>query len=385
MEVANTQEKLLYDALLCSRCKFCTTLCPTYDGWLGKSPVGRIQAILYTLNHKKADFGKLGNIFFSCTLCGACEEICKTFMGGVKIKEIIELARSQIVERADVPAKIKEFLENIYKYGNPYGIPGKKREDWANGLDINVYSNEDFLFFVGCVGSFDPIGQKVARSFSELMIKERIPFGILGKEEKCDGNEANILGEKGLFELLEEENIEKFKNLGIRKIVTNDPHAYNAFKNEYTKKWLDFEVVHHTQFIWELIKSGKLTFNNSSVSNTKVTYHDPCFLGRWNGIYEEPRNILHSIPGVTVVEMERNRQNSFCCGGGSGNFYTDLSSEGIDPARERIKEAYKTGAEIIVTACPTCAIMLGNALEEENLERKLVVKDISEVVIEHLS
>ena len=383
MELTDISRKLLYDAQLCSRCKFCSTVCPTYDGWLGRAPVGRIQGVLYALSHEDVDFNKLGSMLYSCTLCGACEEICNKFMAGVKIKEAVRLARSHLVEKAIVPANIRDFFENIYNQGNPYGISSMKRDEWAEGIEIKQFAHEDFLYYVGCVGSYDPVGQRVAKSFSKLLLKTGVSAGILGKQEKCEGNEALVLGEEGLFELLVEENIKKFEKLGVKRIVTIDPHAYSALKNEYPKIGGEYEVMHHTQLIWELIKEGKLEFDAGDASETKVTYHDPCFLGRWNGIYEEPRNILKNIPGVKLIEMGRNKENSFCCGGGSGNFYTDFSSEGKDPARERVKEAYETGAEVIVTACPVCAIMLEEAIVSENLGGKLVVKDISEIVNEY--
>lgn len=382
MELTEMSQKTLYEAQLCSRCKFCTTVCPTYDGWLARAPVGRLQAILYALRHKDTDFDKLGSIVYSCTLCKACEEVCKKFMAAVKVGEVLLTARSEMVEKAVVPAKVRDFLENVYKYGNPYGISRAKRDEWAEGLGIKQYTNEDFLYYVGCVGSYDPVGQRVARSFGELLLKTGVSVGILGKEEGCDGNEANMLGEEGLLELLAEQNIEKFKALGVERIVATDPHAYNALKNEYPQRGGEFEVIHHTQLIWELIQKGKLKLH--STPETKVTYHDPCFLGRWNGVYKEPRNILKSVPGITLIELGRNRENSFCCGGGSGNFYTDFSSEGRDPAKVRVQEAYETGAEVLVTACPVCAVMLADAIVAEGLEGKLVIKDISEVVGEHM-
>jgi Fe-S oxidoreductase len=382
MELTDITHTLLYDAQLCSRCKFCSTVCPTNDGWLAQTPVGRLQAILYTISHEDVHFNKLGTMLYSCTLCGACEEICNKFMAGVKIKEAVRLARSYLVEKAVVPSKIRDFLENIYNQGNPYGISNMKRDEWTEGIEIKQFAHEDFLYYVGCVGSYDPVGQRVAKSFSKLLLKAGVSAGILGKREKCEGNEALVLGEEGLFESFAEENIKKFKKLGVKRIVTIDPHAYNALKNDYPKIGGEYEVMHHTQLIWDLLKEGKLKFNVGGTSETKVTYHDPCFLGRWNGIYEEPRNILKNIPGVTLIEMRRNKENSFCCGGGSGNFYTDFSSEGREPGKERVKEAYETGAEVIVTACPVCAVMLEESIVSENRDTKLLVKDISEIVNE---
>ena len=212
----------------------------------------------------------------------------------------------------------------------------------------------------------------------DVLTKAGLSFGILGDEEECDGNEVNMLGEAGLFDMLVEKNVGKFKDLGVKKIVTLSPHAYNAFKNDYPK---DFEVFHYTQLLRDLIKDGRLDVSDGF--DAKITYHDPCFLGRHNDEYDAPREVLNSIPGVELIEMERNRENAFCCGGGGGNFYTDFLGGGEDsPARIRVREAYDTGAEILAVACPVCLTMLYDAVKVEGLEEKLKVKDVSEIVRE---
>jgi Fe-S oxidoreductase len=207
-----------------------------------------------------------------------------------------------------------------------------------------------------------------------------LSFGILGSKEECDGNEVKMLGEKRIFEMLVEKNIEIFSDLGITKIITLSPHSYNAFRNYYPDK---FEVFHYTQILCDLIKRGKLDVSKGL--NAKVTYHDSCFLGRHNSEYESPREILNAIPGIELLEMERNRENAFCCGGGSGNFYTDFFGGGeYGPARIRVREAYETGADILAVACPSCMTMLSDAVKSEGLEQKLIVKDISEIVRDSL-
>ncbi len=275
-----------------------------------------------------------------------------------------------------VTPKVARFFRNIEDYGNPYRELRANRGRWAEGMGIEPYNGQEFLFYVGCVGSFDERGQRAAQAVGGLLLKAGVSFGILGPAEECDGNEIRILGESRIFEMLKDRNTALFQNAGVKKIITLSPHSYNVFRNEYPDS---LEVFHYTQVLRDLIKGGKL--KPASKLNMKVTYHDPCFLGRHAEEYEAPREILKAIPGVELVEMERNRQNSFCCGGGSGNFYTDsFGGGGNSPSRIRVREADKTGASILAVACPTCAVMLGEAIKDEEMEERLIVKDISELL-----
>lgn len=360
--------------------------CPSYKRFHLEtySPGGMVRLIDGLLRKEIGWTKSLSRIFYSCTACKNCVENCRLYQWrterGKTFPEtwkIINAAREEIVERSLVLPKIRDFLENIDRQGNPYGEPREKRDDWSKDAEIKRYERGDeFLYHVGCVGSYDTRAQNAARALGEILIKADLSFGILGNEEGCDGNEVNMLGEKGLFDMLVEENIRKFKDLGVRKIVTLSPHAYNAFKNDYPK---DFEVMHYTQLLRDLIKDGRLDLSDGF--DAKITYHDPCFLGRHNDEYDAPREILKSIPGVELIEMERNRENAFCCGGGGGNFYTDFLGGGEDsPSRVRVRDARDTGAEILAVACPICLTMLNDAVKVEGLEEKLKVKDIPEIV-----
>jgi Fe-S oxidoreductase len=281
-----------------------------------------------------------------------------------------------VVNSGLVTPKVARFLQNIEAYGNPYRELRGNRGRWAEGMEIGPYNGQEFLFYVGCVGSYDEKGQMSAQAVGRLLLKAGVSFGILGPAEECDGNEIRTLGESRIFEMLKERNTALFQKAGVKKIITLSPHAYNVFRNEYPDS---FEIFHYTQVLRDLIKGGRL--KATSKLNTKVTYHDPCFLGRHAGEYEAPREILMAIPGVELMEMERNRQNSFCCGGGSGNFYTDSFGGGVNsPSRIRVREAAKTGARILAVACPTCAVMLGEALKDEGIEERLIVKDVSELL-----
>jgi len=292
---------------------------------------------------------------------------------------MIIAAKEEMVERGKVPSAVKEFLENIQRQGNPYGTSKSKRGEWSDGTGIEQYQGQDYLYYVGCIGSYDTRAQETAKTLGKVLQKAGASFGVLGNEESCEGNEVNMIGEKALFEMIAEENIAQFKDLGIQRIVTLSPHSYNAIKNEYPRYEGRFEVLHQTQFLQNLINDSSLDISKGF--NAKVTLHDPCFLGRWNGEYEASRAVLRAIPGIELIEMERNRDSSLCCGGGGGNFYIDFLGGSADsPSRRRVREAIETGANVLAVACPNCLTMLEDAVKAEGLEDKLSVRDISEIV-----
>ncbi|MFX0151830.1 MAG: (Fe-S)-binding protein, partial [Candidatus Hodarchaeota archaeon] len=242
-------------------------------------------------------------------------------------------------------------------------------------------TNNEYLFYVGCVGSYEQRGQEMAKAFMKLLDRTNQSYGLLGTDEECDGNEVYMLGEKGLFKELVQKNIDTFENLGVKKVVTLSPHSYNIMKNKYYGL-KNIEIFHYTQLLNEIIQNHNVSL---SQINTKVTYHDPCYLGRYNGVYDIPREILESIPGVELIEMPRNRDNSFCCGGGSGNFVYDLLGRSEEsPNIIRVKEAYETGAESLIVTCPSCKMMLDDAVKKEQLENEIMVKDLSEFIVSRL-
>ena len=322
----------------------------------------------------------LAQILYSCTACKNCEIKCPLRFN-VDILNMITAAKSEMVELGKIPAAVKEFLENIQRQGNPYGNSRSKRGECLEGTGVEPYRGQDYLYYVGCEGSYDTRAQQTARALAKVLQKAGVSFGVLGNEENCDGNEVSKLGEEALFEMLAEDNIARFKSLGVKKIVTLSPHSYNAMKNDYPKYDGSFEVLHYTQLLQNLIQEGKLRF--SGKLNTRVTYHDPCFLGRWNGEYDAPRAILNSIPGIELIEMEKTKDGALCCGGGGGNFYMDsLGGSEDSPARRRVREAHKTGANVLSVACPNCLTMFEDAVKAEGMEGSLAVKDIAEMVKE---
>jgi Fe-S oxidoreductase len=371
----------------CGYCKFPTDWtdvnnCPAYARFRLEtySCGGRLWLTRAWLNGDIQWTEHLAQILYSCTACKNCEIKCPLRFN-VDILNMITAAKSEMVELGKIPAAVKEFLENIQRQGNPYGNSRAKRGECLEGTGVEPYRGQDYLYYVGCEGSYDTRAQQTARALAKVLQKAGVSFGVLGNEENCDGNEVSKLGEEALFEMLAEDNIARFKSLGVKKIVTLSPHSYNAMKNDYPKYDGSFEVLHYTQLLQNLIQEGKLRF--SGKLNARVTYHDPCFLGRWNGEYDAPRAILNSIPGIELIEMEKTKDAALCCGGGSGNFYMDsLGGSEDSPARRRVREAHKTGVNVLSVACPNCLTMFEDAVKAEGLEGSLAVKDISEIVKE---
>lgn len=371
----------------CGYCKFPTNWmdvnnCPAYARFRMEtySCGGRLWLIKAWLSDEIEWTDHLAKIMYTCTACKNCEEKCPLRFN-VDIMNMITAVKSEMVERGLIPSQVKDFLENIQRQGNPYGTARTSRGEWIEETGIEQYRGHEFLYYVGCVGSYDTRAQETARALGKVLQKSGVSFGVLGNDENCDGNEVNALGEEALFEMLAEENIQRFKELGVTKIVTLSPHSYNAFKNNYPLHDGNFKVLHYTQILRDLIQGDKLDV--SPGLNARVTYHDPCFLGRWNGEYDAPRMILNAIPGIELVEMEKNRAGALCCGGGAGNFYTDfLGGSDSSPARIRVRDASTTGATVLAVACPNCMTMLEDAVKAEGLEDKISVKDISEIVAE---
>jgi Fe-S oxidoreductase len=272
---------------------------------------------------------------------------------------------------------VKNYLEAVYSYGNPYKLPEDERGKWAQGLDVASYEGQEYLFYVGCTGSYDERGQKMARAVATVLKGLGVSFGILGAGERCDGNEVRTIGESALFELIARRNIETFLQKSVNKIITLSPHAYHVMKSEYPRLGGVFEVHHYSQVMQRSMGKGSFLPVSEPV---RVAFHDPCYLGRHNKEYMAPRVVLGALPGVECVEMGRAMGDALCCGGGGGNFFTDVLGGGPDGAsRVRVREAAETGAEVLGVACPKCAKMLEDAIKAEDLDGKLRVMDLAEI------
>lgn len=376
--------EIVHRCFRCGYCKFPEDYvdfnCPSYKafGWDTYSPGGRMWLIRAWLSGEIPSSPHFAEILYSCAACDNCKEQCVFPKFKDYLPEIFLEAKAELVNEGKIPPQVRDYFKAISVNGNPYKLPQEERGKWAEGTGLEPFSNQEYLFYVGCVGSYDEVGQKMARSVGKVLVDAGLSVGILGSRETCDGNEVKVLGETGLFTQLAEENIMEFIKMDVKKIITLDPHALNTFKRDYPRLRGDFEVFHFTEILAGLIKDNKITLTDF---RAKVTYHDPCYLGRHNQIFDAPREVLNRIPGLQLIEMRRNKGGAFCCGGGGGNFFTDIIGSGEDrPSRVRVREALETGAEIIAVACPQCAKMLFDAVKAEALDDRLRVMDVAEIV-----
>ena len=357
---------------LCYQCGLCTGVCP----WniVRNFPVRRImrQAQLGLVDFEDGDMWR-------CVTCQACVERCPRSVG---IIDVIRALRRGITELgiAKVPDSLRITLKNIAGTGNPLGEPPENRANWAKDLDIKEYTEgTEWLYFTGCMASYDPQLQRIPRAIVNLLRKARVDFGILGSRETCSGESVRKVGDEQLFQTLARTNIDSFKELGVKKIVTTSPHSYHTIKNEYPELGGNFEVIHYSRLLLELIKEGRL--KPSKELNKKVTYHDPCYLGRHNGIYDEPRQILQSIPGIELIEMPRSRENSLCCGGGGGGIWMETrKSERF--ADIRLEEAIEIGASVLAVTCPYCMSLFEDSVLSLDKGDIIEIKDVAELLEE---
>ena len=371
----------------CFRCGYCKLPgnyidfnCPAYAAFRFEtySPGGRMWLLRAWLEKKIEPSRRFQEILFSCTACGNCVEQCAL----TKIKDELLLAftagKEALVDEGSVPPRVRDCLTKLQNYGNPYGLARKKRTLWSANTKVDAFSDQEFLFFPGDVGAFDNRGQEITRSVVTLLERMGVSFGILGDREVSDGNEAMAMGESELFRLLAQENIRHFNERHVKKIITLSPHGFNALKNEYPGLGGVYQVFHYSQVLAAHVDG--LSFKEQ-LPEIQVTYHDPCYLGRHNGEYGSVRNILASLPGVKPREMDRSMQNALCCGGGGGNLFTDIIGNGPESsARNRVTEALATGADILAVSCPSCAVMLEDAVKSANLDDRIQVREISEIV-----
>jgi Fe-S oxidoreductase len=318
---------------------------------------------------------------WACTTCRNCEDQCP--VANEHVDKIIDLRRYLVMTEGNMPHEATRYFQNIERQSNPWGINRNERSKWREERDdinvptVNEVEEFEYLFWVGSMGSFDKRSQKIVQSFSKIMNKAGISFAILGNEERNSGDTPRRMGNEFLFQQLCEENIANFQAYGVKKIVTVDPHAFNTFKNEYPEFGLEAEVYHHTELIWKWIQEGRI----KPVKEVKeaITYHDSCYLGRYNNIYDIPRQILASIPGVKILEMERNKENSMCCGAGGGRMWIE-ETQGKRINVERVEQALRLSPTLIGSNCPYCLTMLTDGTKAKEAEELVKTMDIAEIV-----
>jgi len=313
---------------------------------------------------------------WACVSCGACQQACPVLIEHVP--KIIDMRRSLVLEESRFPKEAQNALRAIESQGNPYGLPRAQRADWAKGLGVKTIAEKpdaEYLYFVGCAASYDEANRAVARAFVGLLQTAGVDFAILGAAETCNGDPARRIGNEYLYQQQAQQNIEQLNAGRVRKVIASCPHCFNTIKNEYPQFGGTYEVIHHTQLLAQLIREGKL--KPQKHLDGKFTYHDSCFLGRWNDIYDPPREIAEAIPGVELVEIERHHKRGFCCGAGGGRMWME-ETVGKRINHERVDQTLRTGSPRVATACPFCLTMFRDGIGAKGREAELQVRDLAQ-------
>ena len=398
-DVEHLSWKQLMDGLTCTECGRCTSVCPAAITGKPLSPRKIIENIRQRTEEKaplvlagveeNELLGKTlvknyitSDELWSCTTCMACMQECPVTIEHVP--SIVDMRRNLVLMESDFPSELNNIFKNLETNFTPWAFNPQDRAEWAEGLGIKTMAEDpdcEYLFWVGCAGSFDARYQKVSVAIAKLLQKANISFRILGVEEKCNGDTARRLGNEYLAQMLIQENVETLNNYKVKKIVTACPHCFNTIKNEYPDFGGNYEVIHHTELIKELISKGNIKLKDKG-EKVKVTYHDSCYLGRYNNIFDDPRDSLKQIDGISLVEMERNKSKGLCCGAGGGRmFLEETIGERIN--EERTKEALATNADTIASACPFCMTMMQDGVKAFDKTEEVAVKDIAEIVLEN--
>ncbi len=391
--------KDLFDSLTCTECGRCQDLCPAHNTGKPLNPRKIVHDIKLNLfaNGPEIKNGKKGNLpligaagegtvceeaIWSCTTCGACTSVCPVLIE--QMPKIVKLRRSLVQEKAQFPEELLNLFENMEQRSNPWGIAPSERIKWSTLLGDRTFipGKTEYLFFVGCAGAFDSRNKHVTVALATIMDAAGISWGLLGKDEQCCGDSVRRLGNEFVFDKMARENVAMFKEKGITKIVTQCPHCFSAVKNDYKQYGLDIEVIHHSQLIADLQKSGRLKMPKKS-DQGKVIFHDSCYLGRHNDTYEAPRTVIANATGKAPNEFERSREKAFCCGAGGGRMWMEEQT-GSRINLERVKEAMKQQPDTLCVSCPYCMTMMEDGLKDLGLGDKVRVRDIAEVTAEAL-
>jgi succinate dehydrogenase/fumarate reductase iron-sulfur protein len=376
--------KKYWDLTLCIKCSICYSACPAAidEKFLGPSAL----TATYRFTADSRDQGAaerlkpMADNIWLCTQCNSCTLFCPKKL---KCADAIVDDHSLLVEAGDIPRTVKDVLESVYKYHNPMGTPQNKRMDWTKDLNVPTFpttTKADILFFVCCSNVYDLRNQEAARTMTTIFDRMGLSFATLGAEEWCCGDHMLRMGEKGLFEELAQHNVSMFKKFEAKKIVTLSPHCYNTFKNDQPYKEANLNVQHYTQFLADALQNDKLRL--AKPVKKMIAYHDPCFLGKRNEVYDSPRQVLQSIDGLKLVEMKRTRQSSFCCGGGAGRVWTEEAVQEKRPSTSRLQEALELDVDTVAVACPYCVTTLEDAVKVLDVESKISVKDVLELIRE---
>ena len=406
--------KQLLDLVTCTECGRCQAVCPAWNTGKPLSPkllimslrdnmfesAPRLLAKHTTGGSDSSDSGSSSgteggedaptlvpdtiepDVLWSCLTCGACVEECPVDIE--HIDTIVDMRRYEVLMESRFPQEAGLMLRNIENQGDPWGMGGSKRTDWTSGLDfeIPVVSGEipddiEYLYWVGCAGALDERARKSTQAIARMLNQAGVKFAILGPRESCTRDPARRMGNEYLFQEQAKANIDTLQKAKVKKIVASCPHCFNSISREYPSLGGNFEVIHHSQLLAQLVNEGKLTPGKSF--SASITYHDPCYLGRHNRVFDEPRDVLSAMPGVKQIEMQRHKERSFCCGAGGARMWME-ESIGKRVNMERTDEALSTGADVVATACPYCLIMIDDAVKANQKEEEVKVMDLSQIV-----
>ncbi len=423
--------KSLLDTYACTECARCTNYCPAYatdknlspmqlihdiridmldrdalyveksdleaqkQAYAGKAENGEkpadlvhIEEQIKKIDRRLDDMGPLAggriaeDTLWSCTMCGACQEVCPVFIEHPL--KIVQMRQNLVLEQEKVPGELGRAFRNIERQSNPWGIANDKRMEWAEGLNVpTIEDNPDpeYILWVGCAGAFDNRIIKQTKAMVKVLNAAEVNYAVLGHQEGCTGDPARRAGNELLFQMQAEQNVETLNEAGARKVITSCPHCLHTLRHDYPQFGGEYELIHHSQLISHLLDTGKLSPEGAAINS--VTYHDSCYLGRWNGEYDAPRNILSSLPIESgVTEMERSRRHGFCCGAGGARMF--MEEEGPRVNVNRTDEVLSTGAEAVAVACPFCNIMMTDGMKERDREDDVKVYDVAELVAESI-
>ena len=388
--------KQMLDFSTCTECGRCQSVCPAWTTGKPLSPKLLIMGLRENmfasadrlLSGEKTDSPTLvpttidPDVLWSCTTCGACVEQCPVDIEHVDA--IIDMRRYEVLMESRFPSEAQLLLRNLENQGDPWGLGATKREEWMSALDFEVPLVEEripddveYLYWIGCAGSLDERGKGQAISTARLLHRAGVKFALLGKRESCTGDPARRMGNEYLFQELAKNAVATLNEVGAKKIIASCAHCFNTLKNEYPELGGNYELIHHSEILSHLVSSGRLITGDNLAG--KVTYHDPCYLGRHNRVFDEPRDAINTISGLEVVEMDRNREGSFCCGAGGARMWME-ENIGTRVNMNRTAEALATGANVVATACPYCIIMLDDAVKTHGESEQALVLDISQVI-----
>ena len=402
--------KSLLDGFACTECARCTNSCPAYNTGKPLSPMqvihdvrddmksrlpdrGPLDRLLETFQHGAAAAAKAGEIvpligtrtseevLWACTTCGACQQVCPVFIEHPE--KILQMRQNLVLVQEKVPPDLARTFTNLERNGNPWGIAADKRMDWAEGHGVPTLDDKpdaEYLLWVGCAGAYDDRIKKQTLALVDILKEAAVDFAVLGLEEGCTGDPARRSGNEMLYQMQAQQNVETMNAKKVKKVITACPHCLHTIKNEYPQLGGSFEVRHHTQVIRELVASGKVQIDAAKTQGRSIALHDPCYLGRWNGEYDAPRDVLDAVPTATPrVELPRNRENGFCCGAGGGRMWMEEKT-GTRVNHNRVDEVLAAGVDTVATACPFCTIMLTDGVNDRNAAEQVHVLNVSELV-----